>query len=79
MPFPWGQPAVDLSFTCKHCGQTYRNEYNTVALCSCPAAEQERLEQHERDVTFQRQQKVDPQVSFQEARERNKARSKPQP
>ena len=76
MPFPWGQPLVDLAFTCKHCGAIHRNENNQVAVCSCPASEQERAEQVERDRMFQRQQRDRQQIDFQTAREQNKLRSR---
>ena len=75
MTFPWGQPCIDLAFTCPYCGATHRNEHGTVALCSCPASEQERIEQHERDRAFQRQQRTQQELSFQEAREQRKLRS----
>jgi hypothetical protein len=75
MTFPWGQSCVDLVFKCPHCGASQRNEYNTVTLCSCPASEQERIEQHERDAAFQRQQRSQRSMDFQEARETRKLRS----
>jgi hypothetical protein len=53
--FPWGQPELDLTFTCPHCGQQYHNEYNRVEVCGCRQAEQARAEQRQRDATFNQQ------------------------
>lgn len=75
MPFPWGQPFIDLSFTCPHCSTTYYNENNRVAVCTCPASEQERIEQRERDAAFQRSQRAAQLVDFNEIRQQRKMRT----
>jgi len=75
MPFPWGQPLVDLQFTCPHCSTIYYNENNRVLVCCCPGAERERAEQRERDAVFQRVQRAAQQVDFNEIREQRKLRT----
>lgn len=74
MLFPFDAPVVDLSFTCKHCGQTYYNTNGQVQMCMCSEAEQERLEVRERQRAFDLQQ-VAIQPSMVEIREQRKLRT----
>lgn len=74
MLFPFDAPVVDLSFTCKHCGQVYYNTNGRVEVCMCPGAERERVSDKERQRAFDLQQAA-AQPTLLEVREQRKLRT----
>ena len=74
MLFPFDDPIVDISFTCKHCGHVCFNTNGQVQAFMCSGAEQGRVEDKERQRAFSRQQEFT-QPSSVEIREQRKLRT----
>jgi glutaredoxin len=48
MPFPWGQPALPVSFTCPHCKDVKSVMHgDKVQACDCPGAQKERVQERQ--------------------------------